>query len=136
LENSVHRGLTPCSLINVANGCLDIQGSKIGGRKREVLLCSLARTERLRTFILFQCLYSCWLSPEPYTSPCTHNTTTRGNVVVMAPCYKPEGRGFETRLGERFFSIYIILPGALGPAVYSSSNRNEYQKQKNNVSGE
>jgi hypothetical protein len=35
-----------------------------------------------------------------------------------------------------FFSIYIILPGALGPEVYSASNRNEYQKQKNNVSGE
>jgi hypothetical protein len=35
-----------------------------------------------------------------------------------------------------FFSIYIILLAALGPGVHSSSNRNEYQKQKNNVSGE
>jgi hypothetical protein len=34
------------------------------------------------------------------------------------------------------FSIYLILPAALGPGVYSASNRNEYQKQKNNVSGE
>jgi hypothetical protein len=34
-----------------------------------------------------------------------------------------------------FFSIYVILPAALGPEVYSTSNRNEYQKQ-NNVSGE
>jgi hypothetical protein len=34
------------------------------------------------------------------------------------------------------FSTYLILPSALGPGVYSSSNRNEYQKQKNNVSGE
>jgi hypothetical protein len=33
------------------------------------------------------------------------------------------------------FSIYLIIPGALGPRVYSASNRNEYQKQKNNVSG-
>jgi hypothetical protein len=32
------------------------------------------------------------------------------------------------------FSIYLILPAALGPGVYS--NRTEYQKQKNNVSGE
>jgi hypothetical protein len=30
----------------------------------------------------------------------------------------------------------LILPAALGPGVYSASNRNEYQKQKNNVSGE
>jgi hypothetical protein len=29
----------------------------------------------------------------------------------------------------------VILPAALGPGVYSASNRNEYQKQKNNVSG-
>jgi hypothetical protein len=34
------------------------------------------------------------------------------------------------------FSIYLILPAALGPGVYSASNRNEYQKQKNNVFGE
>jgi hypothetical protein len=29
-----------------------------------------------------------------------------------------------------FFSIYLILPAALGPGVYSTSNRNEYQRQK------
>jgi hypothetical protein len=34
-----------------------------------------------------------------------------------------------------FFSVYLILPAALGPGVYSASNKNEYQKQKNNVSG-
>jgi hypothetical protein len=33
--------------------------------------------------------------------------------------------------------VHIILPAALGPGVYSASNRNEYQKhQNNNVSGE
>jgi hypothetical protein len=56
--------------------------------------------------------------------------------VVKALCYKPEARGFETRLGERILSIYPILPATLGPGVYSAFNRNEYQKQKNNVSGE
>jgi hypothetical protein len=34
------------------------------------------------------------------------------------------------------FSIDLILPAELGPGVYSASNRNEYQKQINNVSGE
>jgi hypothetical protein len=29
-----------------------------------------------------------------------------------------------------FFSSYLILPTALGPVVYSASNRNESQKQK------
>jgi hypothetical protein len=33
-------------------------------------------------------------------------------------------------------SIYVILPAAPGPRVYSASNRIEYQRQKNNVSGE
>jgi hypothetical protein len=44
--------------------------------------------------------------------------------------------GFETRRGELIFSIYLILPAAIRPGVSSASNRNEYQKQKNNVSGE
>jgi hypothetical protein len=60
----------------------------------------------------------------------------RGSVVDKALCYKPEDRGFDTRLGV-FFLIYLILPAALGPGVYSTSNRNEYQKHKNNnISGE
>jgi hypothetical protein len=39
-------------------------------------------------------------------------------------------------VNDFFFSIYLILPTVLGPGVYSASNRNEYQKQKNNVFGE
>jgi hypothetical protein len=35
-----------------------------------------------------------------------------------------------------FFSIYLIFPAELGPDVYLVSNRNDYQTQKNNVSGE
>jgi hypothetical protein len=35
------------------------------------------------------------------------------------------------------FSVYLILPAALGPKVYSASDRYMYQKQKKkNVSGE
>jgi hypothetical protein len=35
------------------------------------------------------------------------------------------------------FEIYLILPAALAPGIYWASNRNEYQKHKNNnVSGE
>jgi hypothetical protein len=33
-------------------------------------------------------------------------------------------------------AIYLVLPATLGPRVHSASNRNGYQKQKNNVSGE
>jgi hypothetical protein len=31
---------------------------------------------------------------------------------------------------EFFFSVYLILPAALRPGVYSASNKNEYHKQK------
>jgi hypothetical protein len=37
---------------------------------------------------------------------------------------------------NEFLSIYLILPAALDPGIDSASNRNEYQKQKNKVSGE
>jgi hypothetical protein len=35
-----------------------------------------------------------------------------------------------------FVSNYLIISATLGPGIYSASNRNEYQKQNNNVSGE
>jgi hypothetical protein len=34
------------------------------------------------------------------------------------------------------FSMYLILPAALDPGVYSASNGNDYHKQQNNVCGE
>jgi hypothetical protein len=34
-----------------------------------------------------------------------------------------------------FSSIYVMFSAAVGPGVHSASNGNEYQKQKNNVSG-
>jgi hypothetical protein len=60
----------------------------------------------------------------------------RCSVVVKALCYKPEGRGVETR-GEHIFFNLPNPSGLTRPWVYSASDRNEYQKQKNNnVSGE
>jgi hypothetical protein len=56
-----------------------------------------------------------------------------GIAVVEALCCKLEGRRFQTLWSEWIFPIYLILPAALGPGVYLASNRNEYQKQKNNV---
>jgi hypothetical protein len=55
--------------------------------------------------------------------------------VVKALCYKREvARSVPDGV---IFKSYLILPAVLGPEVYSASNRNEYQKQKNNnVSGE
>jgi hypothetical protein len=60
--------------------------------------------------------------------------TNKKNILIFL--YKPEDRGFETGWHELIFSIYVTLPAALGPGIYSASDRNKYQKQKNNVSGE
>jgi hypothetical protein len=63
----------------------------------------------------------------------TFNTGLTHSVVVKVLCYKPEGRGFDTQWGD-FFKVHS---STLGPGVHSASNRNEYQKHKNNnVSGE
>jgi hypothetical protein len=52
--------------------------------------------------------------------------------VARVPGYRSRDPG----LIPRFLSIYLILAAALGLEVNSASNRNEYQKQKNNVSEE
>jgi hypothetical protein len=54
--------------------------------------------------------------------------------VVKALCCKPEDRWFEP--DEVNFSIYLILPDAVSPGVYSACNGNDNQKQNDNVSGE
>jgi hypothetical protein len=48
-----------------------------------------------------------------------------GSVLVKALCYKPEVAG--SRPDELNFLIYLILSAALGLAVHSAYNRNEYQ---------
>jgi hypothetical protein len=50
--------------------------------------------------------------------------------LVEVLCYKTEGIEFEFRWGHWIILVYLILPAALDPGVYSVSNRNEYQKQK------
>jgi hypothetical protein len=58
----------------------------------------------------------------------------RGSIVVKALCCTLKDRGFDSR-NHWVYLIYLMLPAALGPGVYSASNRNEYQKQKNIISG-
>jgi hypothetical protein len=63
----------------------------------------------------------------------TQENGVRGSVVVKALCYSRKVAGSITDKVNS--SIYLILPAALGPGVYSASNRNEYRThKKNNVS--
>jgi hypothetical protein len=72
----------------------------------------------------------------PVSRHCPLIPRDKGSAMVKALIYKPEGRGFETRWGECIFSMYLVLPAALGPGIYSTTNRNDYQKQQMNVSRE
>jgi hypothetical protein len=72
------------------------------------------------------------ISKVTFLTKTIHPRVFINTQMLKALCEKPEVGGFETRWGEWFFfSIYLILPAAVGPGVYSDSNRNEYQKQKN-----
>ena len=57
--------------------------------------------------------------------------TQRRHVVVQlfeAPCYKPEGRRFDSRWCHWNFSLTKSFRPHYGPGVDSASNRNEYQE--------
>jgi hypothetical protein len=59
---------------------------------------------------------------------------TRGHAVVWRlRHYATSGNVAGSRPDKVNF---FILPAALGSGVHSASNTNEYQKQKNSVSGE
>jgi hypothetical protein len=62
-----------------------------------------------------------------------------GAVLALRHCAK-SGKVASLRpdegIGFFFFSIYLILPAALEPGVYSGSKKNKYQKQKNNLYAE
>jgi hypothetical protein len=48
--------------------------------------------------------------------------------LVEALFYKLESRRFNSRRSHLMFSMYLIIPAALGPGVYSTSNRNKYHE--------
>jgi hypothetical protein len=62
---------------------------------------------------------------------CVDSRLTDGGEIVSR---KVAGSSPEEVI--EFFPSYLIFLAALGPGGYSASNRNEYQKQKNNISGE
>jgi hypothetical protein len=48
--------------------------------------------------------------------------------LVEALCYKPEGRGFDSRWSHWNFSVTLSFRSHCDPGVDSASNRNEYQE--------
>jgi hypothetical protein len=126
----------------------NITASRKPGSDKQTPSISVTERERFQAFSVLNCF--CWFWPwnfvgcgcghccQHYRDRGSHSLyiMARGSVIVKALCYKREGRVFETQWGELIFSSYLILPVTLGPGVHSASNRSEYQKQRNNVSGE
>jgi hypothetical protein len=48
----------------------------------------------------------------------------------------PQAKGSRLDEVNDIFSMYLILPAAIGLEVYSAPNRNEYEKHRADVSGE
>jgi hypothetical protein len=78
----------------------------------------------------FVCAFRYYLGKENILNWMIGIIWARGSLVIEALCYKSEGRGNESRWGQWFFSIYLILLAGLGPRIYWTTNRQEYQKQK------
>jgi hypothetical protein len=51
-----------------------------------------------------------------------------GSIVVKALFYKPKVAGSRLDAVNELFSNYLVLLAALGPGIYSASNKNEYQQ--------
>jgi hypothetical protein len=77
-------------------------------------------------------MFSVWLYLK---KPSKYTTAISSSVVIKALCYKLEDGGFKTRCGEVLL-ICLIFPATSGFGFHSASNINEYQKHKNNASGE
>jgi hypothetical protein len=69
-----------------------------------------------------------WYTEDTMLTVITINSTLTWDMTCL--CNKPEGRVFETWWDKWIISIYVMLPAALGPGVYSASSTNEYHKQK------
>jgi hypothetical protein len=70
------------------------------------------------------------LSSSSWFSPGKCRDRTRGSVVLRHYATSQKVAGLGSLEVNAFFPIYLILPAALGPGVYSASNRNEYQEQR------
>jgi hypothetical protein len=60
----------------------------------------------------------------------------RKSQITNCKCYNWKVADSRSDEVKEFFLIYLILSAALRPEVYSASNINEHQEQKNYVSGE
>jgi hypothetical protein len=65
-----------------------------------------------------------------------HYITEDKPIHISQRLGRPKFTGSRPDEVNEFYSLYLIRPDALRLTVYSAPNRNEYQKQKNNISAE
>jgi hypothetical protein len=70
--------------------------------------------------------FSVTCAPSPFIIMGNREYTLSGMMIIKSDIKT----SYFVQLILNLFSIYLILPAALGPGFYSASNRNKYQKQK------
>jgi hypothetical protein len=87
--------------------------------------------------VLLNALFVTWISLNHFSDSYENGSKLVFTHNVWLGHYGTNRKVAGSRPDEMNFYIYLILPATLGPGVQSASNRNEYQKQKNNnFSGE
>jgi hypothetical protein len=104
------------------------------GARHSIYHCNELHLLNIRTLVLFSLQYFLCSVLDVYYST---QISSSSNLYTYDGHYATNRKVAGSIPDELNFSIYLIFPVAPGPGVYSASNRNEYQKHKNNnVSGE
>jgi hypothetical protein len=77
-------------------------------------------------YMHWQCANKVYLRSSVFSSYTYSWLVARDGVVVKALCYKPEGRGFDSRWCHRNFSVTYSFRSHYGPEIHSDSSRNKY----------
>jgi hypothetical protein len=113
-----------------------VSRGQLGGKPNTVNLSFLDRS-RYFTFQVAPHLSSGrWVDPVPDPLLLRKSGSARNRIRDLCDCsQKPwpleqwGGQQVQGSINNWILSIYLILQFALGPGMYSHSNRNEYQKQ-------
>jgi hypothetical protein len=120
--DTVMRGIQAMKTVNWKRCALDRNRWKLIAEQAKTQSCS-ALYERMTIYTY--CIHHIVLLPaRPTVCHCSfHDLRIRH--------YATSRKVAVSRFDELndFFSVYLVLPAALGAGVYSASNRNEYQKQ-------
>jgi len=115
-------------LVNVYMNLLFLSSYRdVNGNLRELhtFLLAFKRGGRRNKFDRWTCQTKYYKRHKLFSSNIRRHAVAQ---LFKALCYKPEGRGFDSRWCRRNFSLHKSFRPNYGPWVVSASNRNAYQE--------